>query len=168
MTQFPTRFLLAATLIAASTPIPAAMAQATAQASTPAPRALGDYPSRQTKSGAILILNDIGFAAGRADLSPAAVERLRPLAAWLVVNKRVQVQVDDFTGGGADLSLSDRRASAIRNGLAALGVDRWRIETVGHNGTVPVAVSAKPGVRAQNSRMEITLIGQQVASLTAL
>jgi outer membrane protein OmpA-like peptidoglycan-associated protein len=126
---------------------------------------LRDYKMTQTKLGATLVLRDVVFATGRSDLKPGATERLRPLANYLKANPEVRVHIDGHTDAqGSDASnqaLSDRRASSVGATLAAMGLDRARIDAVGHGEAQPVAGNDTAAGRQQNRRVEVTLIGQQ-------
>jgi outer membrane protein OmpA-like peptidoglycan-associated protein len=130
---------------------------------------LSDYKMKQTQLGATLVLSDVSFATGRANLKSGAVERLRPLANYLQANGDVQVHIDGHTDaqGSAttNQSLSDRRALAVRGNLSGMGVNLGRMEAVGHGEDMPVADNATADGRQQNRRVEITLVGQQIAGL---
>lgn len=132
---------------------------------------LRDYQMKQTQLGATLVLSDVVFATGNADLKPGAVERLRPLATYLQANPAVRVRIDGHTDAqGSDASnqaLSDRRAVSVRTGMVAMGIDGARIETVGHGEGVPVADNRTAAGRQQNRRVEVTLVGQQASSFAA-
>src|SRR3546814_9475490 len=76
-------------------------------------------------SSDLLVLRDVVFETGRADLKPGAAERLRPLASYLQANPNVRVRIDGHTDAqGSDAynqALSDRRAASVR---AALEIGR--------------------------------------------
>jgi outer membrane protein OmpA-like peptidoglycan-associated protein len=126
------------------------------------------YQMKQTELGATLVLRDVVFETGRADLKPGAAERLRPLASYLRANPNVKVHIDGHTDAqGSDAynqALSDRRAASVRTALGAMGVDGARIEAVGHGEAQPVADNRTPSGRQQNRRVEVTLVGQQANS----
>jgi len=126
------------------------------------------YQMKQTQLGATLVLRDVVFETGRADLKPGAAERLRPLASYLQANPNVRVRIDGHTDAqGSDAynqALSERRAGAVRAALAAMGVDGGRIEAVGHGEAQPVAENRSAAGRQQNRRVEVTLVGQQANS----
>lgn len=132
---------------------------------------LSDYKMTQTALGATLVLSDVRFTTGRADLKSGAVERLRPLATYLQANPEVRVHIDGHTDGQgsalANQSLSDRRANAVRGNLSSMGVSLNRMDAVGHGEDMPVADNATADGRQQNRRVEITLVGQQVARFSA-
>jgi len=128
--------------------------------------ALADLQMKQTALGATLVLQDVVFETGKAELKPGADARLRPLAAYLQTNPDVKVRIDGHTDAqGSDAmnqQLSQARAGAVRDALAGMGVDAARIEAVGHGESEPVATNATAAGRQQNRRVEITLLGQKV------
>jgi outer membrane protein OmpA-like peptidoglycan-associated protein len=133
--------------------------------------ALKDYQMRQTTLGATLVLQDVVFETGKADLKPGAAQRLQPLVNYLQANGEVKVRIDGHTDsvGAADYNqgLSQRRAEAVRSALSSAGIDASRIEAVGHGEAEPVASNANAAGRQQNRRVEITLVGQQANQLSA-
>ncbi|CAN5882808.1 hypothetical protein BH11PSE6_BH11PSE6_11580 [soil metagenome] len=140
----------------------AAKAQADAEA---ARRQLADMQLKQTALGATLVLQDVVFETGKADLKAGAEARLRPLAQYLQANGAVKIRIDGHTDAqgsdAANQQLSQARAGGVRAALGAMGVDAARIEAVGHGESVPVADNKTASGRQQNRRVEITLIGQQ-------
>jgi outer membrane protein OmpA-like peptidoglycan-associated protein len=132
---------------------------------------LADLQMKQTALGATLVLQDVVFETGKADLKPGADARLRPLAQYLQTNTAVKVRIDGHTDAqGSDAmnqQLSQARAGAIRTALGAMGVDGSRIEAVGHGKSEPVADNKTAAGRQQNRRVEITLVGQQVGAPVA-
>lgn len=169
--------------ISASTGSRVASAEATAaQAQADAAKAKAEadklraqmqaYQMKQTQLGATLVLRDVVFETGRADLKPGAAERLRPLASYLQANPNVRVRIDGHTDAqGSDAynqALSDRRAASVRAALGTMGVDGARIEAVGHGESQPVAENRTPAGRQQNRRVEVTLVGQQANSFAAV
>lgn len=148
--------------------------QTAAQAQAEAARLrqqMAAYQMRQTQLGATLVLRDVVFETGRADLKPGAAERLRPLAEYLKANPNVRVRIDGHTDAqGSDAynqALSDRRAGAVRAALGSLGVDPARIEALGHGEAQPVADNRTAAGRQQNRRVEVTLVGQQASGFAA-
>lgn len=169
--------------ISASTGSRVASAEATAaQAQADAAKAKAEadklraqmqaYQMKQTQLGATLVLRDVVFETGRADLKPGSAERLRPLASYLQANPNVRVRIDGHTDAqGSDAynqALSDRRAASVRAALGTMGVDGARIEAVGHGESQPVAENRTPAGRQQNRRVEVTLVGQQANSFAAV
>lgn len=132
---------------------------------------LQEYQLKQTQLGATLVLRDVVFTSGGAMLQPGSTERLRPLAAYLQGNPAVRVRIDahtDSQGSNAyNQDLSNRRAAAVGNSLIATGLDRSRIESMGHGELQPVADNMTAAGRQQNRRVEVTLVGQQLGGVVA-
>jgi outer membrane protein OmpA-like peptidoglycan-associated protein len=133
--------------------------------------AMADYQMKQTQLGATLVLQDVVFETGKADLKPGAADRLRPLAQYLQANPNVQVRIDGHTDAqGSDAmnqQLSEARAGAVRSALASMGVDQARIQAVGHGKADPVADNKTEAGRQQNRRVEVTLVGQPASAFGA-
>jgi outer membrane protein OmpA-like peptidoglycan-associated protein len=106
------------------------------------------YQMKQTQLGATLVLRDVVFATGRADLKPGAAER----------------HTDAQGSDAYNQALSDRRAASVRAALAAMGVEGSRIEAIGHGETQPLADNRTAAGRQQNRRVEVTLVGQQAST----
>jgi outer membrane protein OmpA-like peptidoglycan-associated protein len=132
---------------------------------------MADYQMKQTQLGATLVLQDVVFETGKADLKPGTSDRLRPLAQYLQANPNVQVRIDGHTDSqGSDAmnqQLSEARANAVRAALASMGVDQSRIQAIGHGEADPVADNKTAAGRQQNRRVEVTLVGQQATAFGA-
>jgi outer membrane protein OmpA-like peptidoglycan-associated protein len=131
-----------------------------------------DYQLKQTQLGATLVLQDVVFETGKADLKAGSAQRLQPLAQYLQANPAVKVRIDGHTDSqGADgynQQLSQARAEAVRTALAGMGVAPERITAVGHGETQPVADNKIAAGRQQNRRVEVTLVGQQADAFAAV
>lgn len=132
--------------------------------------AMADYKMTQTQLGATLVLQDVVFETGKADLKPGAADRLRPLASYLQANNQVQVRIDGHTdaqGGDAyNQQLSEARAGSVRAALVSMGVDGGRIQAIGHGKADPVASNTDAAGRQQNRRVEVTLVGQPASQFS--
>lgn len=131
-----------------------------------------DYQLKQTQLGATLVLQDVVFETGKADLKAGAGQRLQPLAQYLKANPDVKVRIDGHTDSqGSDAynqQLSEARAQSVRTALAGMGVAPERITALGHGEAQPVADNKIAAGRQQNRRVEVTLVGQQAASFASL
>ncbi|MEG3163470.1 OmpA family protein [Sphingomonas sp. PB2P19] len=131
--------------------------------------AMRDYGFRQTPRGATLTLSeDVLFQTDSAVLRPGAIEKLRPLAAYLRGNPGVRVAIDGFTDSrGSDAhnqDLSERRAASVRQAFDDMDVVRARFTVVGHGEADPVATNATTAGMRLNRRVEVTLLGQRADS----
>lgn len=133
-------------------------------------RGMRGYHMRQTERGATFDLQDVLFETGSARLRTSAVERLRPLASYLIANPDVPVRIDGHTDSvGSDAAnqlLSERRAGAVREALSAMGVDENEFVVAGHGETMPTASNDDATGRQLNRRVEVTLVGQQARSFS--
>lgn len=131
-----------------------------------------DYQLRQTQLGATLVLQDVVFETGKADLKSGAAQRLAPLAQYLKANPDVKVRIDGHTDSqgsdGYNQQLSEARAQSVRTALSGMGVGGDRITAVGHGESQPVADNLNAAGRQQNRRVEVTLVGQQASTFAAL
>lgn len=96
------------------------------------------------------------FGFDRFDLTPEATATLDRQAAWLKQYGNVTVTVE----GHADergtreynLALGERRATAVKNYLTALGVDAARVQTISYGKERPAVVGSNESAWAQNRR----------------
>ena len=138
---------------------------------TPAPGgwdrgAMHGYGFRQTPRGAMMRLDDdVLFATDSDVLRPGAVDRLRPIAAYLRATPGVRVAIDGYTDSrGTDAhnqDLSERRAASVRSAFDQMGVTRARFSVEGHGEADPVAPNTSAAGMRQNRRVEVTLLGQR-------
>lgn len=96
------------------------------------------------------------FGYDRSDLTTDAKETLERQAAWLKqyqnVNVVVEGHADERGTREYNLALGDRRATAVRNYLVALGVSPTRIRTISYGKERPAVVGSNPAAWAQNRR----------------
>lgn len=142
--------------------------------------AIGNYQDRQERAlrekmagtgvevvrqGDNITLNmpsNITFGFDRADLQPQFYPVLNDVAATLTEYNQTIVEVAGHTDSvGTDSynqQLSERRAASVGNYLMTKGVMRDRFILVGAGETRPVASNDTESGRAQNRRVEITLV----------
>lgn len=128
--------------------------------------AMRNYGFRQTARGAMMQMGgDVLFATDSDVLRPGAIDRLRPLAAYLRANPGVRVAIDGYTDSrGTDAhnqDLSERRAASVRSALDEMGVTRARFAVAGHGEADPVATNATDAGMRLNRRVEVTLLGRR-------
>lgn len=124
---------------------------------------LSALEAKQTERGMVLTLGDVLFDTGQAELKPGAFSTIDRLATFMRENPERTLAVEGYTdsvGGEAyNLSLSQRRADAVRAALLARGVDGARITTNGMGKASPVASNDTASGRQRNRRVEIVISG---------
>lgn len=142
--------------------------------------AIGNYQDRQeralrekmagtgvevVRNGDNITLNmpeNITFGFDRSDLQPQFFPILNDVAATLQEYNQTIVEVAGHTDSkGTDAynqALSERRAASVGNYLMSKGLMRDRFILVGAGETRPVASNDTEAGRAQNRRVEITLV----------
>ena len=104
----------------------------------------------------------IYFKTGSAELDAASDPLLDSVAD--IANRCPSVKVEvgghtDSTGSAsANQTLSEARAKAVVDYLAAHGVAQSRITSTGYGGTKPVASNANEEGRAKNRRIEFRVV----------
>lgn len=122
----------------------------------------GVQVQRQDNNIILTMPDAITFDYDRSDVKPQFHGVLNNLAGTLNQFPQTRIQVAGHTdSNGSDaynLQLSQRRADSVRNYLASAGVAPQRMQAVGFGETRPVADNSTDYGRAQNRRVEITLI----------
>ncbi|AXK70882.1 DUF4398 domain-containing protein [Lysobacter sp. TY2-98] len=118
-------------------------------------------PMKRDSRGEVFTLAGDAFASGQATLTPAASASLKAMAHYIDVSRAAAVRVDGFTDNqgdaGANQTLSQRRAAAVRQALVAAGAGSVRIDASGHGAGNPVADNGSAAGRAKNRRVEIVV-----------
>ncbi|WP_437969481.1 OmpA family protein [Sorangium sp. So ce260] len=110
----------------------------------------------------IVILQQVQFPTGRAEIEPESFELLSEVAAVLEEHPEIaRVAVDGHTDNQgtdqANLRLSQRRALAVVAWLTAHGIDARRLEARGFGPRRPIADNRTPDGRARNRRVEFQI-----------
>ncbi len=120
--------------------------------------AVTQTPDNQLK---LDIPSDISFDTGRADIKANLRPILDQFAGGLSSQPNTEVRIighTDSTGSDATNDvLSQQRANAARDYLAARGVDSRRVVTAGRGKHEPIADNGSDAGRARNRRVEIFL-----------
>jgi outer membrane protein OmpA-like peptidoglycan-associated protein len=117
-----------------------------------------------TREGDNIVLNmpgNITFDSGSAQIKPNFHEVLNSVSLVLQEYKKTYVDVAGHTDstGSADFNqkLSEQRAMAVANYLAARKVHPDRFSVIGYGESQPIASNATASGREQNRRVEIEL-----------
>lgn len=114
----------------------------------------------------LIMPNNITFGTDRYDLKDSFAEVLNSVV--LVLNKYPDTNLavvghTDSTGADSyNMELSQRRASTVASFLISQQVDSSRISTRGAGETQPVASNDTNEGRAQNRRVELSIVPKQV------
>ncbi|HEX7150696.1 MAG TPA: peptidoglycan-associated lipoprotein Pal [Thermoanaerobaculia bacterium] len=110
-------------------------------------------------------IQDAFFAFDASTLDGDAQEALRQSATWLRQNPeyrlRIEGHCDERGTEQYNLALGDRRAETAVAYLAALGIERSRIDTVSYGEERPFEEGSNEGAWAQNRRAHLVLAGRR-------
>lgn len=118
--------------------------------------------TKRTEQGIITKLkSDILFDTGKSDLKPAAKTNISKLAEILKKYPENVITVKGYTDSqgseAINKSLSEKRATAVKDYLAQGGVPAGTLSTVGMGKDNPVADNTTPDGRSKNRRVEIEI-----------
>ena len=119
---------------------------------TPAPP--GAPPARPT-----LILQGVNFQTGRSVLTRESYAVLDQVAASLVANPEIRIEIAGYTDSTGrkwtNMRLSMGRAGAVQHYLARKGVNPMRMRAQGFGASGYIAPNSTPEGRAKNRRVEL-------------
>jgi outer membrane protein OmpA-like peptidoglycan-associated protein len=122
--------------------------------------------TRDSARGLIASMSDVLFRSGSFELLPAARERLAKVSGIVLAYSALHLAVEGHTDSvGTDeynLSLSERRAEAVRDYFVQQGIPSGSVEARGFGKTDPVATNDTPEGRQQNRRVELVLSGDAI------
>ncbi|MEM7552018.1 MAG: OmpA family protein [Bacteroidota bacterium] len=112
--------------------------------------------------GATVVINNIYFDFDKSTLKKESFPELDRLVELLSFNSTIRIEIaghtDDKGSDDYNLELSQGRADAVRQYLSENGIDASRIESKGYGETSPVATNFTDEGRAQNRRVEFTIL----------
>lgn len=112
-----------------------------------------------TEARTPVVLRGVTFETGRSALKPDSYTILDIVAASLVANPDIRVEIAGHTDNTGSLAtntrLSQARADAVRTYLASKGVGPDRMSARGYGPSQPVAPNTTRDGRAQNRRVEL-------------
>lgn len=118
--------------------------------------------AEEVPAGIRLSIRDIKFAPDSAQVLPGESSRLDEIAEVLKMAPNAQLLVEGHTASvgkpTGEQTLSEQRAKKIAEELKARGVKAGAFICRGFGGTKPVASNETPEGRAQNRRVEITIL----------
>src|SRR4029453_16810157 len=115
--------------------------------------------------GRIQVLNQIYFAAGKADIKPSAFPIADAIAATLNGNPQISlVEVPGHVAAGEKDRVAASRAGAVVTALVARGVDRSRLVARAYGRTKPVCTKKSEDCLARNRRVEFVILNRPDAA----
>jgi len=118
-----------------------------------------------SRMGDSIVLNmpsNVTFDSDQADVKPQFYATLNSVSAVFKEYKQTLINVVGHTDSTGDTNhnydLSRRRAASVAQYLSAQQLDAHRFSVEGHGASDPVASNASPSGRAQNRRVEITIL----------
>lgn len=122
--------------------------------------------TRDTARGLIANMSDVLFKTGSYELLPGAQLRLAKVSGIVLAYPGLHLDVEGHTdsvgGDEYNLTLSQRRAQAVRDYLVQQGILETSIVARGFGKTRPVASNDTPEGRQQNRRVELVLSGEAI------
>lgn len=122
-------------------------------------RELAGLQMRDTDRGLVVTLGDVLFETGRADIKPGARRSLDQMVRALRDDRDATLLIEGHTDSVGkhdyNVSLSKRRANAVRAYLVNRGIAPNRIEARGLGPDYPVASNRNEAGRQQNRRVEM-------------
>ncbi len=122
--------------------------------------------TRDTARGLIVSMSDVLFDTGKYSLKPGAREKLAKVAGILLAYPGLNVEVGGYTdnvgGDSMNQTLSENRASSVRDYLVQQGVASGSVSSKGFGNTLPVASNDNSSGRQQNRRVELLVSGDAI------
>lgn len=129
-----------------------------------------ELKAQQTERGVVLTMGDVLFAFGKSTLLTGAIRNVEKVADFLQKNPTRNILIEGYTDSvGSDdfnLTLSRKRADAVKEQLVANGISPDRITTKGYGKQFPVADNDSAGGRQLNRRVEVLILNEGVTPET--
>jgi outer membrane protein OmpA-like peptidoglycan-associated protein/Tol biopolymer transport system component len=121
-----------------------------------------DIALEPIEKGTKVVLNNIFFESGRAELKPISYIELNKAFDLLENNGTMIVEIgghtDNVGSESLNLKLSEQRAKAVMDYLVLAGIDPIRIQSKGYGESVPIADNTTAEGKAANRRTEFTIL----------
>ena len=121
-----------------------------------------DFSLSSMEIGAEVVLRNVFFASGSAELDAASGAELTRVGQWLADQSHVLLEVgghtDDVGSDRANLSLSSDRAEAVRQALIEAGAQPHQLVAKGYGRTQPSVEGTTEEARRMNRRTTLTVL----------
>jgi len=112
--------------------------------------------------GQTIRLNNIFFDFDKATLKPESTGEIDRLVTFLKENKNISIEISGHTDNQGseeyNLKLSQLRAESVLASIVAKGIDKTRLTAKGFGKSKPVASNDTEAGRANNRRVEFTIL----------
>lgn len=112
--------------------------------------------------GQSLVINNIFFETGKANLKRESCLELDRLVKYMMDNPTLIIEVsghtDDVGADDMNMRLSQRRAESVCNYLFKNGIAKERLRSFGYGETMPIVPNNSAANRAKNRRVEIKFV----------
>ena len=117
-----------------------------------------DVVKEEIKIGEVIILQGINFETNSARITADSEERLMKAYNTMINNPAIEVEISGHTdsrgSNSKNQTLSEQRASSVKEWLVAKGIDGNRITTVGFGEDNPIAPNDSEENMLKNRRIE--------------
>src|SRR6266849_3358829 len=117
--------------------------------------------TKNESRGLVVTLPSVSFDPGKTTLKPSAKKTLQRIANQLKANENIRVSVEGHTDnvGKAEknMTISEKRAQAVRDYLVSLGIPEDHITATGKGEADPVSSNKTVSGRSQNRRVELVI-----------
>jgi len=124
--------------------------------------------TRDSARGLIVSMSDVLFDTGKYSLKPGAREKLAKVAGILLAYPGLNIEVGGYTdnvgGDQMNQTLSENRASSVRDYLVQQGVATNSVTAKGFGNTMAVASNDNAAGRQQNRRVELLVSGDAIGN----
>jgi outer membrane protein OmpA-like peptidoglycan-associated protein len=124
--------------------------------------------TRDSARGLIVSMSDVLFDTGKYSLKPGAREKLAKVAGILLAYPGLNIEVGGYTdnvgGDQMNQTLSENRASSVRDYLVQQGVASDSVTAKGFGNSLAVATNDNAAGRQQNRRVELLVSGEAIGS----
>ena len=124
--------------------------------------------TRDTARGLIVNMADVLFDTAKFSLRPLAREKLAKVAGIMAGHSGLRLQVEGFTdsvgGDEYNQTLSENRATSVRDYLTKAGLSMDSVTSKGFGKTMPVASNETAVGRQQNRRVELVVSGEMIGA----
>jgi len=124
--------------------------------------------TRDSARGLIVSMSDVLFDTGKYSLKPGAREKLAKVAGILLAYPGLNIEVGGYTDNvGRDAmnqTLSENRATSVRDYLVQQGVATNSVSSKGFGNSLPVASNNNSAGRQQNRRVELLVSGEAIGN----